>query len=393
MKNNITAIEFCRTGIRLVTGYCFNGRIFVRQALEGESIAADKAGHLNIADATSSLMLLLTTAKKSLHEDLGLIVPIFPPVNLKIHESFGSNFLSSSKVTNNDYNNCIGIIMNKTQESDSVTIFTKPFNFYTEPDNQNSPVFPLGKEANKLTIYADSFAIDTATFNHYRNILGNCGLKNFYFYSTAPLAATYFINKEAENDNPEKYRDYIAISFEADFTLVSLIKDKRMTATFTIDKGINDVVKKTALDLNTSFEKANELKNLFGLSTDVPFTHAFLDSFDLKDYINSFQTNMRSLITYINDAIAEFRLNSPISLILYGPGSDILYLDQFIAKQIGINSCVVFKPQVLGARNQVYTNCLGAILMSDEKYLEDPSVAIRNSKDKMLENDTFGRYR
>ena len=78
MNKNVTAIDFSSSGIRVVTGYCFRNKVYVRQALEGLPLKVDEHGQIDIDDASNSLLILLNNLKKTINDDIGLIVPIFP---------------------------------------------------------------------------------------------------------------------------------------------------------------------------------------------------------------------------------------------------------------------------------------------------------------------------
>ena len=45
-KNLVTTIDFSPSGIKLVTGYCFEDKIYVLQALESDILPLDERGYI-----------------------------------------------------------------------------------------------------------------------------------------------------------------------------------------------------------------------------------------------------------------------------------------------------------------------------------------------------------
>ena len=102
MNKNVTAIEISPSGIRIVTGYCFNKNVYVRQALQGVPLSLDDNGQIDVDDAASSLAIQLNNLKKTLNEDLGLVVPIFPAHSITITKSDGTTYVSGELITQTD---------------------------------------------------------------------------------------------------------------------------------------------------------------------------------------------------------------------------------------------------------------------------------------------------
>ena len=390
MNQNVTAIELASSGIRLVTGYCFNHKVYVRQALEGNPLPLDDNNCLSVNEASQSLSLLIATAKKTIMEDLGLIIPILPPVSLSISDNDGTTYISSDAISQGDYNNCLGIILKKTHEVNKNVVFTQPYFFSTDKQAKNPTIFPLGMKANELTIYADSFSIDSLAYKRYMNIFNNCGLRDFYFEMISPLAAISFINKTNAGAS-KKFDNYLAIDFENDVTYVSYIKNRRLIACETISLGINHILTSLSQKMDIDYEKAADLKNILGLSNNFHITNPVVENIDLNAFHEVFSTEFNRLVVTINDTIAAMRIDGNVPLVCYGTGSDILSLDSILAESLGME-VFIFMPQVIGARNKVFTDCLGAILLSNETYLENQETALRHKKDRMIQSDSFGRY-
>ena len=389
MNKNVTAIEISPSGIRIVTGYCFNNKVYVRQALEGVPLSLDDNGQIDVDDAASSLAILLNNLKKTLNEDLGLVVPIFPAHSLSISNSDGTSYVSGDFITHTDYANCLGIILKKTNEANKKVVFTLPYFFGTDNQNKNPTIFPLGAKSAELTIYADTFSIDTLSYKRYMKIFEACGLRDFYFEMVSPLAAISFINKTSAASS-KKFDNYLAIDFENDLTYISKVKNHRLEVVQTLDFGINQVLLNVSTALNIDFKQVNDLKNLFGLNDKFELEKPLLDV-DLSKFHQVFTQEMTNLILKINDALSLFRIDTTLPLITYGVGGDILDLSELLTEALGLDT-FMFQPQVIGARSRVFTDCLGAILLSNEAYLENQETALRHKKDRIIQTDNFGRY-
>ncbi len=389
MNKNVTAIDFSSSGIRVVTGYCFRNKVYVRQALEGLPLKVDEHGQIDIDDASNSLMILLNNLKKTINDDIGLIVPIFPADSLSISNNSGTSYTSGEVISQADYTNCLGIILKQTNEANKKVVFSLPYFFSTDNQNKNPTVFPLGLRATELTIYADTFSINTLSYKRYVKILENCGLKDYYFEMVSPLAAISFINRTSDVTS-KKFDSYLAVDFENDLTYVSYVKNHRLVAIKTLNVGIAQVLKTVSDTLGIDLAQVNDLKNLFGLKKDYEIDNPLLDV-DLTKFTEAFSSEMRKLIIQINDAISGFLIDGNLPLIIYGYGSDILEIGEILTEIIGLDT-LMFQPQVIGARNRVFTDCLGAILLSNETYLENQETALRHRKDRIIQTDNFGRY-
>ncbi len=393
MNKNITAIEIAASGIKVVTGYYKNKHLIIRKALTGDKLPLDSSNNIDLNEAKASLNNLLNECKKEV-EDLGLYVPIYPAIGLKIISDLKATSFNSAEntLTSDTYNNCLGQLQGMARRDSGALVTSVPFLFQINDEGKTTErdySFELGTKSDSLTMHADCYLIDSGVHQRYEEILRSCISPRYYFELISPLAVTHLINKMLENAQ-RKLNNYVIVNFEKNCTHVMSVSNKRMKACTIIPKGYIDCVNETSSKLSIPFEKALELVNLFGLETSVPLNNALPDNLDFDAYKRSFSASINALLIEVKKAIASFDFTEQAIILETGSGSDILLLAERLTEVTNMQ-VIKFQPPVLGARDMGYLSCLGAIMMSTEGYLGNQASALRHQKDSTLQYEKFGR--
>lgn len=384
MSNIITVVEFAKSGIRLVTGYYFKGNVSVLQALEGESLPFDEAGLLKKEEAKKSLALLLNMDRQKLGKDLGVFIALYPPDGFTLTSGFGKTTTvdPSSRITQIDFINATNMINKQAKRDGKHILYDAPTSF--EVDGKTSyDTFPIGKLSDQLTVVADCHMIDETSYQHYKDILNALRIEPYLEMVTSyPGVELFNLFKAPAN--------YLSLALDKQDFQLNYITKRRLNSVLSLPLSIQDIVESASKKLGISFEKASDYFTFFGIRE--PGDLHFLDEkgLSLKDIEKAFKEALEPLTDTVQSFIRDHEITPEIPLILYGTGGDIDGLDAYLSRKLN-RECLSFSCNIIGARSKVFTNCLGAILVSAFGYQEPVSEAKRKENDQLLKEESFGR--
>ena len=384
MTNLVTVIDFSSSGLRIVTGYYFKGTVYALQAMEGEPISLDENGYLNKKETLQSLALLLQEAKSRLKGELGVYIALLPPDGFMVNsqETSCTTIDETSKIVQKDYANCISQINKKAKIENKKIVYDHP-TLFGDDNKKDYENFPINAESDNLYVFADVMMVDESSFNHYDSILKELNL-NIYMYLVAPFATVSFINFFG---GP---KSYICLDIEKDYTYVSYISKKRMNDTNRIPFGIDQMVEIASSELNLDKEKTYEYLKLYGLLKDPGFLFVTKENKTLEDTSAAFKKGLAPLIEMVNNFITKYNISPNVAIVISGIGADIDDLDKYLLNEFKRDNMVLFS-KVIGARNKVYTNCVGAILISSFSYQNPIYVAEKLGNNQTFKADSFSR--
>lgn len=384
MDSIVTTIEFASSGIRLVSGYYFHGKVYVLAALEGDNIPLDADGLMDTKATEQSLALLLSTAKKSLKNDLGVIISLFPPDGFLVKQGQGRSTTvdPASRITQIDYANCISMINKDVKMEGKKVIYDDPV-LFTDDNKRDFQSFPMGIQSDQLNVLADAHLISKDSFLHYEQILQDMGL-TVYLNLIAPFSGTVFINSF------EAPLSYVALDVEKDHFYMSYVSKKRFLFTENIRYGISDGVHAASQILKISEKNTNEALNLFGFSDNAGFDYQSDEKKTLKDFSNAFKSGFDPLVKEISRFINDHSLLQDTPIVFFGLGSDIELMDKYLSDSLK-RPVYIFSAKVIGSRSKVFVDGLGAIKVSSFNYQEPKYGARRKADEEELKNTSFGR--
>jgi hypothetical protein len=384
MQNLVTAIEFASSGIRLVSGYCFHGKVYVTGALEGDALPLDKDGRLAKKETEQSLAILLSAAKKQGTKEIGALIVCLPPDGFVVKSGDGRSTTvdPESRIDKIDFTNCVNMINKEVKADGKTVVFDDPFSF-TDDNKHSYQTFPIGVKSDQLLVSADAEMIDSDSYQHYQQILQDLSLSP-YLRLVSPMCGTSFINAF---NAPESY---LALDIEKDFSYLSYVQDKRLLDSKTLKGGVSMALSQASALLSVSPERASEFLNLYGFAADAGFGYFTDEKKTLKDIAAAFRAGFDPLRKDIQDFAQEKGVTAEQPLILFGPGSDIQGLDRFLTESLSRN-VIIFTSKIIGARNKVFLNCLGAIRVTSNAYLGEVASARRRESDDAMKKSSFSR--
>ena len=103
MNNIVTAIELSPSGVRLVTGYVFQKKVYVLNSLIGSPISVDSNGYLNRKEISDSLFVLVNTCKSALNmPSLDNFIVILPPDEFQVRSGNTSSSTTNETISQKD---------------------------------------------------------------------------------------------------------------------------------------------------------------------------------------------------------------------------------------------------------------------------------------------------
>lgn len=386
MANNVTAIELSTSGIRMTVGYVQNGKVFVLQALQGERIPLDGDGKISVQASEESIALLFQTARKALGErfDFGPVIAIFPSHSFKSKEGEGSTLTvdKASHISQLDYANCINIIQKEVKEDGFAAVCCSPFLFIY--DNQVKREFLPGNVSEKLTVKADCMLLDSGDVQRYRKIFNDLDIFP-YLELVDVYAALCFL---MATNIPEKF---LFLSLAEDEYCLSIVEERRLLYAESHAKGLVEGLKAFANKTGADLKEATTFARLFGFQEDeesifAPLPHVLT----LQEGRKKFEESFSDLLSSIQDLCREIHVEQNIPLVLYGVGSEIPGIDGFLSEATGRETYIVNNNSI-GARNQDFIPCLGAIKASSLPYQLSSHEGRRQADDEVMKKTYFGR--
>lgn len=383
--NVVTVIDFSSSGIRLVTGYHFKGTVYILNALEGDSIPLDENGYLNKKYAEESLTTLIYKAKETLKNNLGVFIALLPPDGFTVQSQSErcTSVDPSSKIVQLDYNNCINQIDKRIQTAGKKIVYHDPVTF--DVDNRSGyDTFPMGASSKELQVFADVHLIDEKSYNHYTSILNDCKI-SIYMYLVAPFATVSFIN------SMNIPKTFLCLDVGKDYSYFSYVSNRRLSCSNKFPFGITNAVSKASQILDLSFDKTLEYLKYFGFHREDEIAFISEEDKPLDEIVDAFEESFKPLIDLIDISVKKYNVDDTTSLVLTGTGADIVEFDNYLLKELKRDN-KVFIPKVIGAKDKIFTNCIGAILISSLPY-QSPITEAKNidGYNYSFRNESFSR--
>lgn len=382
--NIVSVIDFSSSGIRLVTGYHFKGTVYILNALEGDSIPLDENGYLDKKSAEESLTTLIYKAKETLKNNLGVFIALLPPDGFTVEsiDEKSTTVDPSSKIIQRDYNNCINQINKQVKSKGKSIVYHDPISF-ADDNRQSYDTFPMGSSSKELQVFADVHLIDDKSFNHYKSILDDCKIP-IYMTLVAPFATVSFISSL---NIPKKF---LCLDIGKDYSYFSYIFKRRLNVSTKFPFGINAAVKKASEMLNLSFDKTLEYLQYFGFHREEEIAFISEEDKPLDEIVSAFEKSFEPLVDLIKMSINKYQVDDDTLLVITGTGADIVEFDNYLVHQLKRDN-KVFIPKVIGAKDKVFTNCIGAILISALPYQNPITEAIKMGGYHDFQNESFSR--
>ncbi|MFA6829544.1 MAG: hypothetical protein WCR67_02415 [Bacilli bacterium] len=385
MSNLVTVIDFSSTDLRVLTGYYFKGQVYVLQALQGDILPRNEHGYLDKTACEQSLRILLDAIKKTLKtDDLGVFIPLLPPIGFQVKSGIGNTATvdPASHITQMDFSNCTNMIHKQVKTEGKKIIFDDP-SVFIDDNKKQYDTFPLGSASDHLEVYADSQLIDEPCYRHYEAIVNDLKL-DVYAFLLSPFCSVSFYNKFNNS------KTFISVTIEKDYSIINYVSKHRLNDSIIFPFGIQQGIENACRILSIPFAHGEDLLNLFGLRDESGFGFTTDDRKTLRETSNAFKGGFEPLVQKIRSFSAEHLLPDDSQIVLDGPGSDIEDFGTYLFEELKRpNHTVDIK--AIGARSKIFTSCLGAILVTSYNYLSPIVDSKRRVADPLLKTEVVRR--
>ncbi len=359
MNNIVTAIEINPSGIRLVTGYVYQEKVYVMEALIGDSIKVDANGFMDSKETEESIRVLLSTAKNALKCDLKNFIILLPPDEFQVKYASTTTVIMQETVQTQDFVNCNNMINKKAKETNLVCIYDDPV-FFSTDNSSKSAIFPLGFKAENLSCEVDVHIISKVTFDYYAQII-----KNLNIIPHLNLVSSFSLGKYLCSFKAPA--SFFTLYVDKDTCTLTLMKEKRISFSKVYDASYSQLVEFASRKLKITSERMDELIQTFGIMENETYPYRTEEGFNLSDIANAVKNSFSDFESIRND-MNTIDPSGLIPVSLFGSIRQIDGLDSALVNFFQ-RSAQQFSSKVYGARSDEFLPCLGAIRLTSNSYL------------------------
>lgn len=359
MKQNLTVLEFTSSGLRLLSGFEMNGKIYVEASLESGLLPIGSNGYVDKKAALDALKQALEQAKGQIN-GLGGIILIVPPIGFSVKNESYSTATSSpdALISLQDYNNCTSMMEKDVFVPMKRVVYEAPVTFGTDTQS-GLKQFPLRVASRHLDLNADVHLVEEDMIRYYEDILREAGVKPYLTivstYAGITLMNTY-------KDAPD---NYLALDIEDNYSLLSEVSSQRLITSDEVPFGTRNLVNKASQVLGLSEARTEELLTTYGFLQDSGFTYITDEGKTLADLNQAFTKALDNLVLRLRALLKEKDISLPI--IFYGSNVNLRGFATLLSQKL-LHPVMVFQSQVIGARNQNFNHLLGAIHLGSLPY-------------------------
>lgn len=373
MAKIINALEIGSTEIKLVVGYECEHEIVVLHAIAKPlSLNCIKNNIVNDSDEVCSVIKeVILDAENNLKNDINEVTLVLPARGLEVFKnSATTNVVSPNKlIAEVDIRNVMTMLSRDTYNEENAVIDTIPINYTLDQERIFSNP-PINETSGSIKLNAFIHTIPTYIKETYIGLVDKVGLKisNILVapYGVAQLFTTY---KNVSNK-------YFLVNVGGKTTTITIISDGKPYQSSYIDMGGENLTQELCYRMGISYSIANELKLKYGLDN---FKYNFKPSIchseqdknveftvnDLRlvteEYLNTLFKDINRAIKTLMDGDVELE---QWPLVFVGGGTQLIGFKEFVSDKYNSRSVIFPSVKSLGARNQIFINCLGAIKTS-----------------------------
>jgi len=357
MEKPISALEITSSGVKLTVGYVYQHEVYILHALESSRARLVKGNILDRDEMIIAIKELVNQASKELEIKIDSVVLGLPSTGLEVLSRRGETNTTdpSSKICDFDASNCISMI-NKQKGMDKANkklIDIVPYKYILD-DNISYDHFPKNQVSKTIAMIADAEFLDQAYVKMFTSVVNDAGLKIDKEVNVTNASIRYLSNFDI------KVNEYVFIHIGGHITTLAFAYDNRLAKAQVLNFGSEDINEEIAKEFNISIEKADYYKKVFGIDKNPNFEFVTPEGFTIEQLSVVIKKSLDKLVNAINDFLIGIEETARNLFILSGGGSNLHGLDTFLTTNFQ-NKILRFTPNVYGARNKAYTNCVSLI--------------------------------
>lgn len=407
MDINVAAIEIKNNNFKLILGYLYENKINVLYKKTYNLNSSNRDGDIyNLISLSNDLKQIRAFEDKKLRINIEIneVVLIIPPYGLEVFETEKTtNTISSDgKIEKVDISNVLSMVKKtKLQNPNNIIVDIIPNAFSTDGNRVHYEP-PIGIQSSSILINAHVYTLPQKIVNDLKKAVDNAGLK-VKRVVISPIGANSLIEL-----NKESTDKYVLIDYNQDNTTVSFFGKGHLYGSKYFSIGGDEITKDIANTFEISYQKAEEIKRIYGLDLHENVYNNSILKVQGEDGIVRKHTkeelniiinqDLESWSKYLNNALSTLldiygNLKDRIPFYFIGNATKLNGFKDFIAKNYPNNPVKYFVSKSVGASEPGDVNCLGAIAFAStyKGSLEDNSKVeikkIKREEEKYTEEE------
>ena len=413
-ENTVAALEITSSCLKLVLGYQHQNKVVVLYAITRPIDGLIDGGNIIDLPKLSEEIKELSHIKDStakLKIVIGEVILIIPPLGLEVYKNDKTTTVVSptGMIANIDVTNVLSLVKKEQVPqigNEIVDIIPEKFTLDKGRSFLNPPI---NEQSAFLSVHASIYSLPSRILNDYRNAVQSAGLHVrrviVSSYGVSELFCTYESIPSA----------YLYVDYGDSITSVSLISKSVVFGSSYFLLGGKQISNALMNKFNIPFIDAEKLKRKIGLDKrELSYVPILLTSADIRGKNCNYSIRdvnaviekqlddfSKSLDNCIKNVLSDYDISyRDMPIVLGGGGSRLRGLKEYLKEKFTLTKDIInVVPTSIGARNESFTNCLGAIYaqskrrgsLEDEKSIVTPvsrdDLAIKNEKSSGLSRD------
>ncbi|MFA5283024.1 MAG: cell division FtsA domain-containing protein [Bacilli bacterium] len=408
-ENTVAALEITSSCLKLVLGYQHQGKVVVLYAIARPIDGLIDGGNIIDLPKLSEEIKELSHIKDStakLKIVIGEVILIVPPLGLEVYKNDKTTTVVSptGMIANIDVTNVLSLVKKEQVPqigNEIVDIIPEKFTLDKGRSFLNPPI---NEQSAFLSVHASIYSLPSRIVNDYRNAVQSAGLHVrrvvVSSYGVSELFCTYENIPSA----------YLYVDYGDSITSVSLISKSVVFGSSYFLLGGKQISNALMNQFNIPFIDAEKLKRKIGLDKrELSYVPVLLTSVDIrgkncnysiKDVNAVIEKQLddfsKSLDNCIKNVLSDYDISyRDMPIVLGGGSSRLRGLKEYLREKFTLTKDIInVVPTSIGARNESFTNCLGAIYAQSKRRgsLEDEkSIVTPVSRDDLtIKNENSG---
>lgn len=394
-ENTVATLEITSSCLKLVLGYQHQSKVVVLYAITRPIDGLIDGGNIIDLPKLSEEIKELSHIKDStakLKIVIGEVILIVPPLGLEVYKNDKTTTVVSptGMIANIDVTNVLSLVKKEQVPqigNEIVDIIPEKFTLDKGRSFLNPPI---NEQSAFLSVHASIYSLPSRIVNDYRNAVQSAGLHVRRIvvssYGVSELFSTY------ENIPPA----YLYVDYGDSITSVSLISKSVVFGSSYFLLGGKQISNALMNKFNIPFADAEKLKRKIGLDKrELSYVPTILTSADIRGNNSNYSIKdvnaiiekqleefSKSLDNCIKNVLSDYDISyRDMPIVLGGGGSRLRGLKDYLKEKFTLTKDIInVVPTSIGARNESFTNCLGAIFaqskrrgsLEDEKSIVTP---------------------
>ncbi len=403
-ENTVAALEISSSSLKLVLGYQYQGKVIVLYSVTKPIDGLVDCGNIidlpKLSEAIKELSHIKDSTAK-LKIAVGEVVLVLPPLGLEVYKNDKTTTIVSPSglIANIDVVNVVSLVKKEQVPqvgNEIVDIIPEKFTIDKGRSFLNPP---LNEMSSFLSVHASIYSLPSKIINDYKNAVISAGIR------VRRIVVSSYGVSELFNTYENIPSAYLYVDYGENITSVSLISKSVVFGSSYFLRGGKNITNALINTFNLPFAESEKLKRKIGLDTrELLYCPSLFTTQDINGISHDYNINdvnlaikeelddfASALNNCIDNVLADYDPSyHDMPIILGGGASKLRGLKEYLKSKFpNCKDIINIVPTSIGARNEIYTNCLGAIMAQSKKRgsLEDEKSRV-TPVERTVDSDT-----